>query len=202
MFGGWCGWPANVVQRISSGRTCGSTGVSGTPCRSTPCRMDKPYPCGLPTPTATVSCTPTSCGSSCPRFISSCRKRTCWNVRTFILSDEPAAEHIANYRRARQTLRELAPWMKVMDALSDVEYGRQALTDMPIPMVSAAQAYIDEKIPHWVYYCCAPRGPYLNRFLDTPLAKIRMSGWCSTACGPRGSCTGDTIAGRSSNRMP
>ena len=95
----------------------------------------------------------------------------------FHLSDEPAAEHIANYRRARQTLHELAPWMKVMDALSDVEYGRQTLTDMPIPMVSAAQAYIDEKIPHWVYYCCAPRGPYLNRFLDTPLAKIRMSGW-------------------------
>jgi hypothetical protein len=95
----------------------------------------------------------------------------------FHLSDEPATEHIPNYRRARQTLRELAPWMKVMDALSDVEYGRQALTDMPIPVVSTAQAYIDEKIPHWVYFCCAPRGPYLNRFMDTPLAKIRMSGW-------------------------
>jgi hypothetical protein len=48
---------------------------------------------------------------------------------------------------------------------------------MPIPVVSTAQAYIDEKIAHWVYFCCAPRGPYLNRFMDTPLAKIRMSGW-------------------------
>ena len=57
------------------------------------------------------------------------------------------------------------------------QYGKRGLTDIPIPMVNAAQAYIDAKIPHWVYYCCAPQGPWLNRFLDTPLPKIRMSGW-------------------------
>jgi hypothetical protein len=96
----------------------------------------------------------------------------------FHLSDEPGTgQHIENYKAARKLLKELAPWMKVMDALSDVQYGRQRLTDMPIPMVSAAQAYIDAKIPHWVYYCCSPTGPWLNRFMDTPLAKIRMSGW-------------------------
>jgi len=96
----------------------------------------------------------------------------------FHLSDEPGAgQHVLNYKAARQKLRELAPWMKVMDALSDFEYGKQGLTDMPIPMVNAAQAYIDAKVPHWVYYCCAPTGPWLNRFMDTPLAKIRMSGW-------------------------
>lgn len=96
----------------------------------------------------------------------------------FHVSDEPGdGRHIANYRRARQVLREKAPWMKVMDALSNIEYGRQGLTDIPIPLVSAAQAYIDAGIPHWVYYCCGPRGPWLNRFMDTPLAKIRMSGW-------------------------
>jgi hypothetical protein len=95
----------------------------------------------------------------------------------FHLSDEPGpGQHLANYKRARQILRDLAPWMKVMDALSDVEYGRQGLTDIPIPLVSAAQAYIDERIPHWVYYCCVPTGEWLNRFLDTPLTKIRMSG--------------------------
>ena len=52
----------------------------------------------------------------------------------FHLSDEPGdGQHIANYKRARQILRDLAPWMKVMDALSDIEYGKQGLTDMPIP---------------------------------------------------------------------
>ncbi|MEO6807639.1 MAG: DUF4091 domain-containing protein, partial [Isosphaeraceae bacterium] len=96
----------------------------------------------------------------------------------FHLSDEPGGDdHVANYKRARQVLRELAPWMKVMDALSDIQYGKQGLTDMPIPMVNAAQAYIDAKIPHWVYFCCSPTGSWLNRFMDTPLTKIRMSGW-------------------------
>ncbi|WP_337173127.1 DUF4091 domain-containing protein [Paludisphaera sp.] len=107
----------------------------------------------------------------------------------FHLSDEPGeGRHIENYRKARAILREKAPWMqgKVMDALSSIEYGREGLTDIPIPLVSSAQAYIDADIPHWVYYCCAPTGPWLNRFLDTPLAKIRMSGWLFHRQGARG----------------
>jgi hypothetical protein len=98
----------------------------------------------------------------------------------FHLADEPGGrpQDIENYREARRLLKELAPWMKVMDAMSDIRYGREeGLTDIPVPAVHAAQAYIDEGIPHWVYYCMGPRGPYLNRFFDTPLPKIRMSGW-------------------------
>jgi hypothetical protein len=105
----------------------------------------------------------------------------------FHLSDEPGGgQHIANYKRARQILREKAPWMKVMDALSDIQYGRQGLTDIPIPMVNSAQAYIDEKIPHWVYYCCAPQGEWVNRFMDTPLPKVRMSGMLFYRLGAKG----------------
>ncbi len=112
-----------------------------------------------------------------PQFHDFLEKEKVLNDSYFHLSDEPGAgQHITNYKRARQVLRDLAPWMKVMDALSDIEYGRQGLTDMPIPIVSSAQKYIDEKIPHWVYYCCGPQGEWLNRFLDTPLPKIRMSG--------------------------
>ena len=96
----------------------------------------------------------------------------------FHLSDEPHGdEHFDNYRKARALLKELAPWMKVMDALSEVRYGKMGLTDIPIPLINAAQGYIDAGIPHWVYFCTVPRGSYLNRFFDTPLAKIRMSGW-------------------------
>lgn len=107
----------------------------------------------------------------------------------FHISDEPGeGEHLENYKKARAFLRENAPWMngKIMDALSSVEYGRQKLTDIPIPIISAAQPYIDEKIPHWVYFCCAPRGEYLQRLLDTPLPKIRMSGWLFYKLGAKG----------------
>jgi hypothetical protein len=96
----------------------------------------------------------------------------------FHLSDEPnGQEDIERYRKARALLREYAPWMKVMDALSDVQYARQGLTDMPIPQVQEAPAFLKAGVPHWVYYCLAPLGPHLNRFLDTPLPKLRMGGF-------------------------
>ncbi|MBM3493768.1 MAG: DUF4091 domain-containing protein [Armatimonadetes bacterium] len=94
----------------------------------------------------------------------------------FHVSDEPGTEHLANYRAAREMLREIAPWMKVCDALSHVEFGRLGLTDIPIPSINAAREYADEGIPAWTYFCCGPRGRYLNRLMDTPLAKIRTAG--------------------------
>ncbi len=95
----------------------------------------------------------------------------------FHLSDEPhGEEHLDNYRRARAMLRELAPWMSVMDALSEIEFARQGLTDMPIPSIRVALDFVDEGIPCWCYYCCGPRGRYLNRLVDTPLPKIAMHG--------------------------
>ena len=95
----------------------------------------------------------------------------------FHLSDEPSEEHYENYRSARAMLKDLAPWMKVSDALSDVRYGREGLTDIPIPIISSARDYAKADIPAWVYWCCGPRGRYVQRQMDTPLAKIRMAGW-------------------------
>lgn len=99
------------------------------------------------------------------------------NDSYFHLSDEPWSEHIENYQKARDILRRLAPWMKVMDALSDVRYGKEHLTDIPVPIITSDQAYRDAHIPHWVYFCTGPRNKWLNRLYDTPLPKIRMSGW-------------------------
>ncbi len=95
----------------------------------------------------------------------------------FHLSDEPHGDaHLANYRAAREMLRELAPWMKVMDALSDIRFAEHGLTDMPIPSISVAKQFAEKGVESWTYFCCGPRGAYLNRLMDTPLAKIRMAG--------------------------
>jgi hypothetical protein len=104
----------------------------------------------------------------------------------FHVSDEPGPDHLENYRAAREMLRELAPWMRVSDALSHLEYGRLGLTDIPIPSIHAAQAYADAGIPAWTYFCCGPRGRYLNRLMDTPLAKIRMAGRLLHSLGAQG----------------
>jgi len=96
----------------------------------------------------------------------------------FHVSDEPhGEEHLENYRRARALLAELAPWMKVMDAGSDIEHGRQGITDLPIASTRTAMDFKREGIRAGCYFCCNPKGRYLNRFMDTPLPKIRMSGW-------------------------
>ncbi len=94
----------------------------------------------------------------------------------FHVSDEPHGEQIAAYRKARKVLTELAPWMPVMDALSEIEYGRSGLTDTPVPSIQTALDFNREGIPSWCYYCCGPRGSYLNRLMDTPLSKIAMHG--------------------------
>jgi len=112
-----------------------------------------------------------------PEFEHFLREESLLDVSFFHLSDEPHDEHLANYRAARELLRELAPWMPVMDALSQIAFARQGLTDLPVPIISEAPAFVAEGFAPWTYYCCGPCGRYLNRFLDTPLLKVRMSGW-------------------------
>ncbi|MBP5638498.1 MAG: DUF4091 domain-containing protein [Victivallales bacterium] len=105
------------------------------------------------------------------------KKHNILDTSFFHVSDEPHGEDDrANYIAARNMLLEIAPWMKTMDALSEIEYGRSHLTDMPVPSITIACDYAKENITSWCYYCCGPRGPFLNRLLDTPLAKIAMHG--------------------------
>ena len=96
----------------------------------------------------------------------------------FHLSDEPQGERdLATYRAAREMLRELAPWLRVMDALTEAQFARAGLTDIPVPLITTAPDFVREGIPAWAYFCTAPRGRFLNRLLDTPLIKVRMTGW-------------------------
>lgn len=101
------------------------------------------------------------------------------NQSYYHISDEPGGQVVENYRKARALLSQLAPWTKgrVLDALSDVAYGKQGLVDIPVPLLPSDEKYREANIPHWVYYCTGPRGKFLNRFLDTPLTKVRMSGF-------------------------
>lgn len=98
-------------------------------------------------------------------------------VSMFHLSDEPGIKDYANYESARGMIRELAPWLKVMDALSEIDFARAGLIDMPVVAVDHLQSFLSSDIPCWAYHSCAQRGLYYNRLLDTPLAKIRMGGW-------------------------
>jgi hypothetical protein len=84
---------------------------------------------------------------------------------------------MADYRKARALLRELAPWLKVIDAMSEPRFATEGLTEMPVPSIATARLFREAKCPAWVYFCCGPRGQFLQRLHDTPLAKLRMAGW-------------------------
>ncbi len=113
-----------------------------------------------------------------PELKAFCEREKILKRSFFHVSDEPHGEEArVNYIQARALLKELAPWMRVMDALSEIEFGRGGLTDTPVASISTALRFVEEGIPCWCYFCCGPRGRFLNRLLDTPLAKIRMSGW-------------------------
>ncbi len=100
------------------------------------------------------------------------------DVSFFHVSDEPHGdEALEGYQSARNLLKSLAPWMKTMDALSEIVYARKRITDMPVPSIRVTKSFVDEGWPCWTYFCCGPRGNYLNRLMDTPLIKIRMAGW-------------------------
>ncbi|MFK7693195.1 glycoside hydrolase domain-containing protein [Paenibacillus sp. HJGM_3] len=92
----------------------------------------------------------------------------------FHVSDEP--KEIENYKKSRDLLKELAPWMKVVDAIYKNTSAAIGLMDAIIPDARSANAFVEKRIPHWVYYCVIPRGRYINRLFDTPLIKVRMQG--------------------------
>jgi hypothetical protein len=105
----------------------------------------------------------------------------------FHCADEPDGDaQIADYRKARGLLKELAPWMKVMDAMSDVHFATERLSDMPVPSIATAPAFTAAGCPAWAYFCCGPRERFLQRLLDTPLAKLRMAGWTFYRLGAKG----------------
>jgi hypothetical protein len=105
----------------------------------------------------------------------------------FHCADEPDGDvQIADYRKARGLLKELAPWMKVMDAMSDVHFATERLSDMPVPSIATAPAFSAAGCPAWAYFCCGPRERFLQRLLDTPLPKLRMAGWTFYRLGAKG----------------
>ncbi len=100
------------------------------------------------------------------------------NKSLFHISDEPHGDVMkANYLAAKSLLRELAPWMRFIDAISELSYGKDGVVDMPVPTIKCAIDFHNAGIASWCYYCCSPRGKFLNHLMDTPLAKIAMHGF-------------------------
>ncbi|WP_083379062.1 DUF4091 domain-containing protein [Boudabousia tangfeifanii] len=82
-----------------------------------------------------------------------------WHV-----SDEPHAEHLAEYQAAAGQVRPLLAGAEVIDALSDPEY----LKEVPTPVVATSEVDKFRAVgvePSWVYYCVSQSLGQANQLL-------------------------------------
>lgn len=95
----------------------------------------------------------------------------------FHVSDEPNHNFLENYCKASKLLEKHLKGLKMIDALSEVEFFRKGYVQLPVPSESHLHDFLEEKIDErWTYYCCGPDLPYSNRLHHMPAASNRIMG--------------------------
>ena len=96
----------------------------------------------------------------------------------FHLTDEPNDKHLDRYKALKELVKKNIGDIPIIDTLSNYEFYRQGLMDIPVPEVRHIGEFIDNGVKDMlVYYCCEPSdGYYSNRFLSMPLQRTRVLG--------------------------
>ncbi len=95
----------------------------------------------------------------------------------FHISDEPSAENLETYQRAKEVVDELLDGWQVIDALSEYEYYEKGLVQQPVVANNYIQPFIDREVKElWTYYCCGQAELVPNRFFAMPSARNRIMG--------------------------
>lgn len=96
----------------------------------------------------------------------------------FHTSDEPTMSNIDSYRKASEYMRSLVAGLPIIDALSDFEFYKEGLVDIPIPANDHIDQFIDNKVDNlWTYYCVSQNYLVSNRFFDMPSYRNRIIGY-------------------------
>ncbi len=95
----------------------------------------------------------------------------------FHVSDEPNQLHIDHYRAAKAVVADLLEGYPIMDALSNFDFYRDGLVELPIPSNNHIEPFIEAGVPGlWTYYCCSQGIDVSNRFIAMPLWRTRSIG--------------------------
>ena len=96
--------------------------------------------------------------------------------------DEPREKNVAFYRKLGESVHRHMPEIPTLDAVLSLH--TEDAADILIPTTRFYQLHKDvfeqyrkngKKL--WLYTCCWPSAPYLNRFLDMPLLDVRLIHW-------------------------
>ena len=95
----------------------------------------------------------------------------------FHISDEPALEHLENYRYASELFREILDGFPVIDALSRIEYLKEGLIERPVPGEAELDEFLTEEVTErWVYYAGEWREGMPGRQFGMPSLRNRVLG--------------------------
>lgn len=101
-----------------------------------------------------------------------------WNLTRvcFHISDEPHGdEQRASYRKARAIVAPLLRGLRVVDALSDIEFYTEGLVRTPVVANNAISPFLKASAdPLWTYYCVAQQQEVSNRFITLPSVRNRI----------------------------
>ncbi|MFF2447524.1 DUF4091 domain-containing protein [Neobacillus sp. NPDC058068] len=96
----------------------------------------------------------------------------------FHISDEPNLSNIEHYSVARNIIKDLGFNAPVFDALSEFEFYKRGLVDVPVASTDHIATFIEHKVEDlWAYYCCCEyREGLSNRFMNMPGLRTRVIG--------------------------
>ena len=113
-----------------------------------------------------------------PALVAYLKEKDAFSHAYFHISDEPGeGEELENYRYAAGLVRPYLEGRPVMDAISNIEFYRQGLMDIPVTASNHMVPFLQEKIENqWTYYCCGQYKKTGNRFLAFPSYRNRILG--------------------------
>ncbi|SEE73751.1 DUF4091 domain-containing protein [Ruania alba] len=104
----------------------------------------------------------------------------------FHISDEPRADMVDDYRRAREVVADLLDGAVVADALSDYAFARDGVVQTPIVATDHVADFLAAGLSPWVYYCVSQHRDVANRFIGMPSLRNRVLGRQLFAAGAPG----------------
>ncbi len=95
----------------------------------------------------------------------------------FHISDEPALEHLEQYKASKASVADLLEGYTIMDALSNYDFYAQGIVTTPIPSNDHIAHFIENRVPNlWTYYCCGQCVDVSNRLIAMPGWRTRSIG--------------------------
>ena len=94
------------------------------------------------------------------------------------VSDEPGGDDLPQYRACAAVIQKAFGVYRHLDALSDVDFYREGLVQIPVPEEGSVDAFTAAGVKDlWTYYCCGQYENELpNRFFAMPSIRNRILG--------------------------